>query len=114
MKIKFTFSASLAALLSSTSGFSQTSPPPPPSAFVKAPEAFARLTADQVRETAAYTLGVQAVLWGMQWVKAGESFRMFSRPLPDGTARAPFDSNPHGINVWGHAQKLLTAEFRTI
>jgi hypothetical protein len=81
---------------------------------MKAPDAFARLTEDQARETEAYTLGVQAVLWGMQWVKAGESYRMFTRPLARGAERSPYDSNPHGINVWGHAQKLLTAEFRTI
>jgi hypothetical protein len=72
------------------------------------------MDADQVRETEAYTLGVQAVLWGMQWVKAGQAFRLFSRPLPVGEARSPYDQNPHGINIWGHAQKLLNADFRTI
>jgi hypothetical protein len=72
------------------------------------------MSAEQVRETEAYTLGVQAVLWGMQWVKAGQTFRMVSRPLPSGQAPSPFDNNPHGINIWGHAQKLLNADFRTI
>src|SRR5262245_39270213 len=86
----------------------------PPSAFVKAPDAFARLTEDQARETEAYTLGVQAVLWGTQWVKAGETFRMFSRPLPAGQERSPYDNSPHAINAWGHAQKLLNADFRVI
>src|SRR5499426_4210883 len=98
--------AVLAALLAPAFGFSQSAPPPA-SAFVKAPEAFTRLTEDQARETEAYTLGVQAVLWGTQWVKAGESFRMFSRPLPAGTAATPYDPLPHGIDVWGHARKLL-------
>jgi len=84
------------------------------SAFVKAPVAFARLTEDQARETEAYTLGVQAMLWGTQWVKASEAFRMFTAPVAAGATRSPFDNNPHAINVWGHAQKLLTAEFRTI
>jgi len=86
----------------------------PSSAFVKAPEAFARMSEDQARETEAYTLGVQAVVWSTQWVKAGESFRLFTRALPAGTPRSAFDSLPHGVNVWGHAQKLLTADFRTI
>jgi hypothetical protein len=72
------------------------------------------MSAEQVRETEAYTFGVQAVLWGMQWVKAAEGFRMFSRRLPAGQERSPFDNNPHGINIWGHAQKLLNADFRTI
>lgn len=82
--------------------------------LMKAPDAYARMTEDQVRETEAYTLGVQAVLWGMQWVKAGEAFRMFTQPLPEGATRSPFDSNPRAINVWGHAQELLTSDFRTI
>ena len=86
----------------------------PKSAFLRAPEAIGRLTQEQAAETFAYTLGVQAVLWGTQWVKAGEAFRMFSAPLSGGRELSPFDSNPHGINVWGNAQKLLTAEFRTI
>jgi hypothetical protein len=92
----------------------QTAKAAPPSAFVKAPYAFARLTDEQARETEAYTLGVQAVLWGLQWVKAGESFRMFTAPLAAGATRSPFDNNAHAVNIWGHAQQLLTAEFRTI
>jgi hypothetical protein len=97
-----------------TSAQAQEGNSAPPSAFTKAPDAFARMSGEQVRETEAYTLGVQAVLWGVQWVKAGEAFRMFSRPLPAGQERSPFDNNPHGINIWGHAQKLLNADFRTI
>jgi hypothetical protein len=91
-----------------------TTTAPPPSAFAKAPDAFARLTEDQVRETFAYTLGVQAVLWGTQWVKAGEAFRMFSRPLPEGTSPSPYDPLAHGINIWGHTRKLLNADTRLI
>jgi len=82
--------------------------------FLKAPDACARMTADQVAETQAYTLGVQAVLWGLQWVKSAESLRMFSTPLPDGQERSPYDPLPHGINVWGHARKLLNADTRLI
>jgi hypothetical protein len=81
---------------------------------MEATQAFARMDEEKVRETEAYTLGVQSVLWGLQWVKAGESFRMFTAPLPAGTEHSPYDNNPHGIDIWGHAQKLLTAEFRTI
>ena len=86
----------------------------PPASLMRARDAFARMSAEQVRETEVYTLGVQAVLWGMQWVKAGQAFRMFARPLPAGQARSPYDNNPHGIDIWGHAQKLLNADFRTI
>jgi hypothetical protein len=71
--------------------------------FLKAPEAFARLTPEQATEAEAYTLGVQAVLWGLQWVKAAESLRMFSAPLPAGHERSPYDPMAHGVNVWGHA-----------
>jgi hypothetical protein len=39
---------------------------------------------------------------------------MFSAPLQAGKELSPFDSNSHGINIWGHAQKLLTAEFRLV
>jgi hypothetical protein len=48
-----------------------------------------RLNGEQVRETEAYTLGVQAVLWGMQWVKAGQAFRMFAHPVPEDAPRSP-------------------------
>jgi hypothetical protein len=81
---------------------------------MKAPAAFARMTTAQAREAEAYTLGVQAVLWGMQWVKAGQSFRMFSAPLPSGRARSPYDPLAHAVNVWGHAKKLLNADTRLI
>ena len=83
-------------------------------ALLKAPKAFERLSADQVRETHAYTLGVQAVLWGLQWVKAAEALHMFSAPLPAGKARSPYDPLAHAINVWGHARKLLNADTRLI
>jgi hypothetical protein len=82
--------------------------------FLKAPDAFARMTAEQAREAFAYTLGVQAVLWGLQWVKAAEALRMFSAPLPPGQERSPYDPMPHGVNVWGHARKLLNADTRLI
>jgi hypothetical protein len=86
----------------------------PPKALLEGTKAYERMSDEQVREVEAYTLGVQAVLWGMQWVKGGEAFRLFTAPLPNGTERSPYDSNPHATNVWGHAQKLLTAEFRVI
>jgi hypothetical protein len=114
MKTTLTLSLVLAVSLAVSSVFAQSTPPSPPPALMKAPGAFARMTEDQVRETEAYTLGVQAVLWGMQWVKAGEAFRLFSRPLPAGQERSPYDQNPHGINVWDHARKLLNADFRII
>lgn len=86
----------------------------PTPTLLKAPDAFARLSPDAAKEAWAYSLGLQAVLWGMQWVKAGEAFRMFSRPLPDGSDRSPFDPLPHAINQWGHARELLDADTRLI
>lgn len=98
----------------STAGASAGPGASPETSLLKAPDAFARLDEDRVRETHAYTLGVQAVLWGLQWVKAAEAFRGSARPLRPGTPRSPYDPQPHGVNVWGHAQALLTASFRII
>ena len=110
--MKRTVIAAVACAATMTAG--QAEPAASPPALMKAPEAFARMSPEQVRETEAYTLGVQAVLWGMQWVKAGEAFRMFSRPLPAGQARSPYDSQPHAVGVWGHAERLLNADTRLI
>jgi len=54
------------------------------------------------------------VLWGMQWVKMGQSLRVSATPLPRGMERNPVDPSPHGINIWGHARKLLTHEIRLV
>jgi hypothetical protein len=70
--------------------------------------------AGAAREAAAYSLGVQAVQWGMQWVKGGLVFRAMAAPLPEGASRPAFDPFPHAVNVWGHARELITHEFRTI
>jgi hypothetical protein len=99
------------ALISAVSAHAQSSSAP---SLMKAPDAVARMSPEQVRETEAYTLGVQAVLWSMQWVKAGQAFRHFSHPLPAGQTRSPYDPLPHAINTWGHAQKLLNADTRLI
>jgi hypothetical protein len=82
--------------------------------LIKPSEAAARMQVEQAREAEAYSLGVQAVLWGMQWVKAGQTLRIAAVPLPQGKKRAPIDYSPHGINVWGHARELLTHELRLI
>jgi hypothetical protein len=47
----------------------------PISSLIDASEAFSRLNGDQAREAEAYSLGVQAVIWGMQFVKGGLGFR---------------------------------------
>jgi hypothetical protein len=39
---------------------------------------------------------------------------LFTRPLPDGVERSPYDPMPHAINVWGHARELLNADTRLI
>jgi hypothetical protein len=81
---------------------------------IKPADAVGRMGAEQARETEAYTLGVQTVLWGMQWVKAGQTLRRGAAPLPQGIARSPVDPSPHGINIWGHARALVTHEFRVV
>lgn len=86
----------------------------PASAFMRAPDAIARMDEARALGTHAYTLGVQAVLWGLQWVKAAESLRMCSAPLPQGCERSPYDPLPHAVGVWGHARKLLNANTRLI
>ena len=53
--------------------------------LMKPADAAARMDAEQARETEAYTLGVQTVLWGMQWVKGGQTLRVAAAPLPPGT-----------------------------
>ena len=45
--------------------------------LIAAAEAYDRLTSEEVAEVEAYTLGVQTVLWGMQWVKAGLALRQW-------------------------------------
>lgn len=77
-------------------------------------DAFARMGHDQVDELKAYVLGVQAVIWGMQWVKANWVMHEASAPLPSGTTPSPVDPRPHGVNVWGHPRRLLTDRVRLI
>jgi hypothetical protein len=57
--------------------------------LIKPADAVARMDAEQARETEAYTLGVQAVLWGMQWVKVGQTLRISAAPLPQGSDLPP-------------------------
>ena len=82
--------------------------------LIKPADAFARMDADKAREAEAYSIGVQTVIWGMQWVKAAQTMRGASAPLPQGAPRNAIDPMPHGINVWGHAKELLTHELRFI
>lgn len=77
-------------------------------------EAFSRMQGDQAAELSAYVFGVQAVIWGMQWVKGGQALRIASAPLPSGAWRSALDPRAHGVNVWGHARALLTDKMRLI
>jgi hypothetical protein len=81
---------------------------------MKPAEAAARMEAEQARELEAYTLGLQTVIWGMQRVKAGQTLRNFTAPLPAGSSAPAFDPSAHGVNVWGHAGALITHELRVI
>ncbi|WP_346380333.1 DUF1214 domain-containing protein [Acidithiobacillus sp.] len=82
--------------------------------LIKPADAASRMDAEQARETEAYTLGVQTVIWGMQWVKAGQTLRVAAKSMPPGTEHNPVDACPHAIDVWGHARALLTHEVRVI
>jgi hypothetical protein len=81
--------------------------------LIRPVEAVAHMSSDQARETEAYTLGVQTVLWGMQWVKAGQILRAMSSPALGARLGVP-DPTALGINVWAHNQTLVTHEFRAI
>jgi len=85
----------------------------PARSLIKPADAVAHMSLDQARETEAYTLGVQAVLWSMQWVKAGQTLRAMSSPALSARLGAP-DPTALGINVWAHSQTLMTHEIRTI
>ncbi len=76
--------------------------------------AFTLMTGEQAEETEAYTLGVQAYLWGMKAVRFGQSHRFFASPLPEERERSPVDYAPHDYNVWGHATVPLTHEVANI
>jgi hypothetical protein len=58
----------------------------PPKAFTEAPQAFARMDEERFARQRPI-LSVCKAFSGAQWVKAGESFRMFTGPLPAGTQR---------------------------
>lgn len=87
---------------------------PAPTALIKPGEAAARMSPAQAREADAYTLGVQTVIWGMQWVKAGAAMSRMSTALPAGSVPSAEDRYPHAINRWGHANVLATHLSRTV
>ena len=86
----------------------------PVPSLMKPAEAAARIDAERARELEAYTLGVQTVVWGMQRVKARQTLRNFTAPLPAGVSAPLFDPAPDGVNVWGHARAQITHELRAI
>ncbi len=94
-----------------TATIAQEKPQP---TFMEAQKAYALMDDVKAKEAKAYALGFVAVQWGTQWVKAGEAFHMQTAPLPDPSKRSPYDPQPHGMNVWGHAQKLLNSQMRLI
>lgn len=99
----------------STQGSAQQPQAQPARASLMGPaDAFARMEPDQAAEATAYLLGLQAVIWGMQWVKANRGTHDVVAPLPSGATPSPVDPRPHGVNVWGHARALLTDRMRLI
>jgi hypothetical protein len=85
----------------------------PVRSLMRATDAAQRMTADHAREAEGYTLGVQAVHWGMQWVKAGQTLRAMSSPALAARLGSQ-DVSTAGINVWTHHQSLLTYNDRLI
>lgn len=85
----------------------------PVRSLMKAMDAAQRMTADHAWEAEGYTLGVQAVHWGMQWVKAGQTLRAMSSPALAARLGSQ-DVSTAGINVWTHHQSLLTHNDRLI
>ena len=100
--------------MSTSAAGQQTAGGGPAPSLLKPVEAAARMGAEQARELEAYTLGVQTVIWGMQRVKAGQTLRNMTVPLPAAASAPPFDFSAHGVNVWGHARELITHELRVI
>ncbi len=98
-------------MLMSSTGFAQENRASP---FLTADEAVANMTEAQAMEAAAYSLGVQTVLWGNQYVKAGAALRSMAAPLPEGSTKSPVDPYPHAYNVFGHARAALTHEIRLV
>jgi len=107
----FGISILFVAALSTSAVYAQAERTSP---FLTTAEATANMTEEQAREAAAYTLGVQAVLWGNQYVKASVALRSMAAPLPEGKTRFPIDPYPHAYNVFGHARAPLTHEIRLI
>ncbi len=60
-----------------------------PRVLMESEEALRRMEDDQAAELKAYILGVQAVIWSMQWVKGGRALRNVSTAAKHG--RRPFD-----------------------
>ncbi len=77
-------------------------------------DAYARMTPEKALELEAYSLGIQSLNWGMQWIKAGAGLRHMAAPLPDGEEQNPADPMPHVYNVFGHAQVPITPEVRIV
>src|SRR5262245_57654803 len=67
--------------------------------LIKPAQALDRMSPEQAREAQAYSLGVQTVLWGMQWVKASRAMYGMAGPVPPAAAPRPNDQYPHLTNV---------------
>ncbi len=62
--------------------------------FLPQNEAYDLMTDAQTEEAEAYALGIQAYLWGMKYVRSGQSHRIFASPLPEDKERSPVEALP--------------------
>ncbi len=109
--MKYLLIALSVATLSTSAVFAQEEKASP---FLTADEATANMTEEHAREAAAYSLGIQTVLWGNQYVKASAALRSMAAPLPEDKTKSPVDPYPHAYNVFGHARATLTHEIRLV
>ena len=99
--MKYLLIALSVATLSTSAVFAQEEKASP---FLTADEATANMTEEHAREAAAYSLGIETVLWGNQYVKASAALRSMAAPLPEDKTKSPVDPYPHAYNVFGHAR----------
>src|SRR5262245_9603103 len=114
MTMQRTFTGLAVAVLLQAASVAHAAGPAPATMLLKPAQAFERMNAQQAREAQAYTLGVQTVLWGMQWVKATRAIYGMAGALPPGAAPSPADRYPHLTNVWSHARARYTHENRLV
>jgi hypothetical protein len=108
------FAAALLCALAVTSTHAQETKLPDWMRYEQGLKITPALTPEAAAEEHAYTLGVQTVNWGMQFVRAARAMRSQVSPLPEGKQPSPYDPNPHAMNRYGHAKEVIDHTFRDV